>query len=87
MPVITGYASGDQGAAHHAGEMLIGEYPPEESAPVQSSNYRELDTVLRPLEEWGHRLVTTADTYTYRYIHLHLSFKLTKPEVKTNIIL
>jgi hypothetical protein len=35
--------------------MLIWEYPPEESAPVQSSNYRELDTVVRPLEEWGHR--------------------------------
>ena len=55
VPVVTGDASGDQGAAHHAGEMLIWEYPPEESAPVQSSNYRELDTVVRPLEEWGHR--------------------------------
>jgi hypothetical protein len=55
VPVITGDASGDQGAAHHAGEMLIWEYPPEESAPVQSSNYRELDTVVRPLEEWGGR--------------------------------
>ena len=36
VPVITGDASGDQGAAHHAGEMLIWEYPPEESAPVQT---------------------------------------------------
>ena len=39
VPVITGDASGGHGAAHHAGEMLIWEYPPEESAPVQSSNY------------------------------------------------
>jgi predicted SprT family Zn-dependent metalloprotease len=53
VPVITGDASGTQGAAHHKGDMLIWEYPQELCAPVQSSNYRELDTVVRPLEAWG----------------------------------
>ena len=53
VPVITGDASDTQGAAHHKGDMLIWEYPQELCAPVQSSNYRELDTVVRPLEAWG----------------------------------
>ena len=53
IPMITGDASGTQGAAHHKGEMLIWESPTELCAPPQSSNYRELDTVGNPLEAWG----------------------------------
>ena len=53
IPAITGDASGTRGGAHRKGEMLIWEYPAELCAPHQSSNYGELDTVVKPLEVWG----------------------------------
>ena len=60
--MCTGDASGDQGATVTMLDPLEGElrevwhYGPEESAPQQSSNYRELDTVLKVVELWGERL-------------------------------
>ena len=62
VTVCTGDASGDQGATVTMLDPLEGElrevwhYSPEESAPQQSSNYRELDTVLKVVELWGERL-------------------------------
>ena len=60
--VITGDASGDQGAAvtvvrpEEGERRAVWRYGPEDSAPRQSSNWRELDTVVRPLEMWGAEL-------------------------------
>jgi hypothetical protein len=57
--VITGDASGDQGAAvtvvapEEGERRAVWEYAEADSAPAQSSNWRELDTVVRPLEMWG----------------------------------
>ena len=62
VAVCTGDASGDQGATVTMLDPLEGElrevwhYGPEESAPQQSSNYRELHTVLKAVELWGERL-------------------------------
>ena len=62
VAVCTGDASGDQGATVTMLDPLEGElrevwrYGPEESAPQQSSNYRELHTVLKAVELWGGRL-------------------------------
>ena len=60
--VITGDASGDQGAAvtvvrpEEGERRAVWRYGLEDSAQRQSSNWRELDTVVRPLEMWGAEL-------------------------------
>ena len=77
--VITGDASGDQGAAvtvvrpEDGERRAVWHYGPEESAPQQSSNWRELDTVVRPLEMWGaelagQRVLVRTDNTTARAV-------------------
>ena len=77
--VITGDASGDQGAAVTVVRLEEGErravwrYAEEDSAPAQSSNWRELDTVVRPLEMWGaelagQRVLVRTDNTTARAV-------------------
>ena len=55
IPVYTGDAAGRGGGSHYRHLRLAWVYPPHLAAPNQSSNYRELDTVLRPLRVWGRR--------------------------------
>ena len=55
IPVYTGDASGRGGGAHYKHLRLAWTYPAELAAGEQSSNYRELDTVVRPLKQWGRR--------------------------------
>ena len=77
--VVTGDASGDQGAAvtvvrEDEGERrAVWEYAEGDSAPAQSSNWRELDTVVRPLEMWGaelagQRVLVRTDNTTARAV-------------------
>ena len=77
--VITGDASGDQGAAvtvvrpEEGERRAVWEYAVEDSAPLQSSNWREMDTVVRPLEMWGaelagQRVLVRTDNTTARAV-------------------
>ena len=56
VEVITGDASGDAGGGWYGHHRLVHFYPPDECAPVRSSNFRELKIVWHMLREWGERL-------------------------------
>ena len=53
IPVITTDASGTAGGAWWQERRLYHRYSPQDAAPGRSSNWRELDTAVRALEEWG----------------------------------
>jgi len=50
IPVYTGDASGDGGGAHHRHYRMAWKYDESQCAPFESSNFRELDTAVRPIE-------------------------------------
>ena len=59
-------ASGYGGGAHDGEEHFLFQYPPAECAPHRSSNWRELNTVLRTVihfkEKWrGQRVLVMCD--------------------------
>ena len=56
VTVITGDASGRASGGWYLDRRMVHLFPPEECAPVRSSNYRELKTVLLMLQRWGAEL-------------------------------
>ena len=55
VPVYTGDASGDGGAAWCGDLREVWKFAEHECAPHQSSNFRELKTAVQPLRKWGPR--------------------------------
>jgi len=70
IPVYTGDASGDGGGAHHLHHRMAWKYADAQCAPNESSNFRELDTAVRPIEgpwaeAWaGGRVLNLSDNST-----------------------
>jgi hypothetical protein len=70
IPVYTGDASGDGGGAHHLDKRLVWRYDAQHCAPHESSNWRELNTAVRPMEsswaeDWaGGRVLNMSDNST-----------------------
>ena len=70
IPVYAGDASGDGGGAHHLHHRMAWKYDEAQCAPHESSNFRELDTAVRPVEgawaeAWaGGRVLNLTDNST-----------------------